>query len=123
MNLCLVLFVIRAYNLKVAALWLCNNLIFIMSANASAGPSAPQVLESPPPSPPPDDAPAFTGNAPTAAKALALYRYGRVLTAIAAYTDPVDINIKTKTRMRWTVGMHRELVCFFIYPTVLETHT
>ena len=114
MNLCLVLFVTYSYKLNVF-LWLCNDLIFIMSADANAGPSAPQLLrmlESPPPSPPPDDAPAFTGNAPTAAKALALYRYGRVLTAIAAHTDPVDINIKTKTRMRWTVGLHRELVCF-----------
>lgn len=95
-----------------------------MPIDPRTGSSAPQLqiaLESPPPSPPPADAPLFTGNAPQAAKALALFRYGRVVTAMAAYKDPVDINIKIMQRMRWTVGMHRELVCF-ILPSMCLTN-
>ena len=58
----------------------------------------------------PDEGPLFTGNSPMGAQAVALYRYCRVMVAITAYEDPIDIQARINERMRWTVGMHRELV-------------
>ena len=63
----------------------------------------------------PDEEPLFTGNAPIGAEAVALFRYCRTMVAIAAYEDPVDIQARINERMRWTVGMHRELVRLIIF--------
>ena len=62
-----------------------------------------------------DEEPLFTGNAPMGAQAVALYRYCRVMVAIMAYEDPIDIQARINERMRWTVGMHRELVRLIIF--------
>ena len=60
----------------------------------------------------------FTGNAPMGTQAVALFRYCRVMTAIGAYEEEVDIQVRVNKRMRWTVGMHRELVrLIFFNPT------
>ena len=56
------------------------------------------------------ETPLFAGNAPMGTRAVALFRYCRVMSAIGAYTDSADVEVRINNRMRWTVGMHRELV-------------
>ena len=65
--------------------------------------------------------PMFTGRSPKAAKVLVLWRYWRVRAAIASFCGAGSRTLVAHNRVRWTVGMHRELVCsFFPYP--LEYH-
>ena len=54
--------------------------------------------------------PMFTGKTPKAAKVLALWRYWRVRAAIASFCDGGSRALVAHNRVRWTVGMHRELV-------------
>ena len=71
--------------------------------------------------PPPVDVnaePLFTGNAPMGAQAVALYRYCRTMEAMGAYDEPSNIHVVIRQRMRWTVGMHCELVWSLLFPSV-----
>ena len=64
------------------------------------------------------ETPLFAGNAPMGTRAVALFRYCRVMSAIGAYTDSADVEVRINNRMRWTVGMHCELVCSLLFPSV-----
>ena len=55
--------------------------------------------------------PRFTGSAPMQARALAVWRYIQIIKAINAFEDGVDIQRRVIGRVRWSVGIHREMVC------------
>ena len=55
--------------------------------------------------------PRFTGSSPMQAKALAVWRYIRIIKAINAFEDGEDIQLRVISRVRWSVGIHREMVC------------
>ena len=60
--------------------------------------------------------PRFTGNAPTQARALALWRYTRVMSAVNAFEDGIDLRLRIIVRVRWSIGLHRELVRAILFP-------
>ena len=63
--------------------------------------------------------PMFTGKSPKSARVLVLWRYWRVRAAIASFCSAGSRTLVAHNRVRWTVGMHRELVrTFFPYPIV-----
>ena len=62
-------------------------------------------------SPTPKPPPRFTGSAPMQARALVVWRYRRIMKAINAFEDGVDIQRRVIGRVRWSVGIHREMVC------------
>ena len=61
--------------------------------------------------PQPPHWPRFTGNAPLQVQVLAAFRYARVMNAINSFSEGMDIQLRIMNRDRWTVGLHRELVC------------
>lgn len=68
---------------------------------------------------PPETPPMFTGKPSKGVRVLALWRYWRVRAAIASFCDAGSPILVAHNRVRWTVGMHRELVrTFFPYPIV-----
>ena len=69
-------------------------------------------VSSPTPKPPPR----FTGNAPTQAQAVALWRYIRIMKAINAFEDGSCLKLRVISRVRWSVGIHREMVCIVLPP-------
>ena len=64
----------------------------------------------------PQPPPRFTGNAPTQARALALWRYTRVMSAVNAFEDGIDLRLRIIARVRWSIGLHRELVRAILFP-------
>ena len=55
--------------------------------------------------------PRFIGTAPMQVQVLAAFRYARVMNAINSFPDGMNIQLRIMNRDRWTVGLHRELVC------------
>ena len=64
----------------------------------------------------PQPPPRFTGNAPTQARALALWRYTCVMSAVNAFEDGIDLRLRIIVRVRWSIGLHRELVRAILFP-------
>ena len=61
--------------------------------------------------------PRFTGSSPMQARALAVWRYIRIIKAINAFQDGDDIRLRIISRVRWSVGIHREMVRI-VFPLV-----